>query len=147
MDLPFMALSPTTRRRQRGRGTVVLDNLTPATQMNTAAAAATMPLPPPPPQLQALQPANLLLTDAINNAATGNDLAAAASLALPTPSPDELVIQARGRLRGVPITFSPDVHLAMTPVSVRARQMQRSAQAAASNRNGARAVSRYICIT
>ena len=32
--LPFVALSPSTRRRNRGRGTVVFDDLTDETTMN-----------------------------------------------------------------------------------------------------------------
>ena len=81
--LPFVALSPSTRRRNRGRGTVVFDDLTDETTMNSTA-------------------------DIINTADMANITPSALvdSLLLnPTPSPDELIIQARGRRRGVPLTF------------------------------------------
>ena len=81
--LPFVALSPSTRRRNRGRGTVVFDDLTDETTMNSTA-------------------------DIINTADMTNITPSALvdSLLLnPTPSPDELIIQARGRRRGVPLTF------------------------------------------
>ena len=78
--LPFVALSPSTRRRNRGRGTVVFDDLTDETTMNS--------------------------TDSIINTTDITPSALVDSLLLnPTPSPDELIIQARGRRRGVPLTF------------------------------------------
>ena len=90
--LPFVALSPSTRRRNRGRGTVVFDDLTDETTMNSTA-------------------------DIINTADMTNITPSALvdSLLLnPTPSPDELIIQARGRRRGVPLTFRYSICGAMS---------------------------------
>lgn len=39
--LPMFVLSPTTRRRNRGRGTVVFDNLTEDSQMNNGQTTGT----------------------------------------------------------------------------------------------------------
>ncbi|TRY71795.1 hypothetical protein TCAL_01054 [Tigriopus californicus] len=104
-ETPAMILSPTTRRRQRGRGVVVLDNVTAASNMTNRTA---------------FTPEFLNRFDGASNNLPG---------LMATPSPDELVIQARGRRR-FPLTFSPDVY--HTPVRQRHRM---SSLASASQTN------------
>ncbi len=81
MAAGFFPLSPRTRRMHRGRGTVVLDNVTASTGMTN-------------------------LTN-IRNASFNSSTNSVDELS--GPSPDEMVIAARGR-RALPLTFSPDVH-------------------------------------
>ncbi len=87
LDTNNLLLSPRTRRRQRGRETAVLDNV-------TAAPALTNP-PAVTPEL--LDTINAMLPPG----------SAVGSFHM-NPSPDEMVIRQRGR-RQVPLTFSPDV--------------------------------------
>jgi len=95
MDPTFLPPSPASRRRHRGRGVIVLDNVTATTVTNSA-------------------------IPAFGNAITPDGSFApeggVASILGPSPSPDEMVINARGR-RAIPLTFSPDVHT--TPLSQR----------------------------
>ena len=99
MDPAFLPPSPASRRRHRGRGVIVLDNVTATTVTNSVV-----------PRFGSLvTPDASLASDA-----------GIASMTGPSPSPDEMVITARGR-RAIPLTFSPDVHT--TPLSQR---MQRT---------------------
>ena len=99
MDPTFLPPSPASRRRHRGRGVIVLDNVTATTVTNS-------------------------VVPRFGNAATPDTSftseGSIVSMVGPSPSPDEMVITARGR-RAIPLTFSPDVHT--TPLSQR---MQRT---------------------
>ena len=88
--LPFVVLSPSTRRRNRGRGTVVFDDLTDETTMNSSTASDIISTA----EMVNITPSALVDSVLLNS----------------RPSPDELIIQARGTRRGIPLTFSPDVH-------------------------------------
>ena len=94
MDPNFLPPSPASRRRHRGRGVIVLDNVTATTVTNSVVSGFGNPTTP-----------DTSFTDG-----------GATSVLGPSPSPDEMVITARGR-RALPLTFSPDVHT--TPLSQR----------------------------
>ena len=108
-----LMLSPRTRRRQRGRESGVLDNVTTASTLTNATVIT-------PEFLQSVSP--LLRATA---AMRGNQDHVS--------SPDEMVIQARGR-RQVPLTFSPDVYT--TPRLQQQHQMTRSRSALDVANNG-----------
>ena len=95
MDPTFLPPSPASRRRHRGRGVIVLDNVTATTVTNSVVPGFGNPITPD----------TSFSTDG-----------GATSVLGPSPSPDEMVITARGR-RALPLTFSPDVHT--TPLSQR----------------------------
>ncbi len=107
LDPGNILLSPRTRRRQRGRETHVLDNVT---------TASTLTNPP------AITPELLSTINALIPAG-----ASSAGFRM-NPSPDEMVIRQRGR-REVPLTFSPDV---LTP-----QRMQRQRHQAFAKNGGA----------
>ena len=99
MDPAFLPPSPASRRRHRGRGVIVLDNVTATTVTNSVVP---------------------VLGRAVTPDTSFSSEGGIASMTGPSPSPDEMVITARGR-RAIPLTFSPDVHT--TPLSQR---MQRT---------------------
>lgn len=95
MDSAFLPPSPASRRRHRGRGVIILDNVTATTVTNSVVPGIGNPITP----------------DTSFTSDGGSP-----SILGPGPSPDEMVITARGR-RVIPLTFSPDVHT--TPLSQR----------------------------
>jgi len=95
MEPAFLPPSPASRRRNRGRGIIVLDNVTATTVTNSFVPGFGNPTTP--------------------DTSFSSD-GGIASVLGPSPSPDEMVITARGR-RAIPLTFSPDVH--NTPLSQR----------------------------
>ena len=95
MDPAFLPPSPASRRRHRGRGIIVLDNVTATTVTNSVVPGIG----------NTISPDTSFSSDGVIASALG-----------PSPSPDEMVITARGR-RAIPLTFSPDVHT--TPLSQR----------------------------
>ena len=99
MDPAFLPPSPASRRRHRGRGVIVLDNVTATTVTNSVVP---------------------VLGRSVTPDTSFSSEGGIASMTGPSPSPDEMVITARGR-RAIPLTFSPDVHT--TPLSQR---MQRT---------------------
>ena len=99
MDPAFLPPSPASRRRHRGRGVIVLDNVTATTVTNSVVP---------------------VLGRSVTPDTSFSSEGGIVSMTGPSPSPDEMVITARGR-RAIPLTFSPDVHT--TPLSQR---MQRT---------------------
>ena len=106
LDPGNILLSPRTRRRQRGRETRVLDNVT---------TASTLTNPP------AITPELLSTINAMMGPPAAGRTGAAFRM---NPSPDEMVIRQRGRREPMPITFSPDVLTTTQRMAQRQRHPQ-----------------------